>query len=310
MKRFNISPKIIPLLTGVIIGASVTGSVAFASSKFVKAVEKTVKLEINNHVVANTKMLSYGNQLYVPAKVVASKLGGKAGYDRYYNALDLTNLPSAQSNGSVTVNGNPISGAHPVIVNGVPYVPAKSLASELQMPYSWNTSTNQVNLGTNTGGVQLTKVLKYYNESGFNENWQDGIFTHMNDYHIQNNNDMQMGNIKYQYGIQFNNFGGGEELDENIYFNLNGRYQNLNGLVGVDDLSATTNVPITVSIKGDGQTLFTTTVSTGQLPQKLIIPVSGIKNLEFSVDYASAAQSNNNSLNNNIRIDFVNMILK
>jgi len=112
-----------------------------------------------------------------------------------------------------------------------------------------------------------------------------------------NYTEMKMGNIEYHEGIQLSGY---QSTEYYAYFNLNGTYKSLTGLVGLDDIS-TNAAKVTLFFLGDDKELVKMDMVAGDLPRNINLDVSGVRRLTVKAD-----QKNHFSLTT---IDLVNMTL-
>lgn len=90
-----------------------------------------------------------------------------------------------------------------------------------------------------------------------------------------NYTEMKIGNIEYHEGIQLSDF---QSTEYYAYFNLNGTYNRLIGLVGLDDMS-TNAAKVTLFFLGDDKELKKIDMVAGDLPVNLNLDVSGVRRL-------------------------------
>lgn len=131
-----------------------------------------------------------------------------------------------------------------------------------------------------------------------------GEFTYLSNLHAYrvtfdngvkyNYTEMKMGNIEYHEGVQLSSSFSNKYY---AYFNLNGTYNNLIGLVGIDDISINA-AKVTLFFLGDDKELKKIDMIAGDLPVNINLDVSGVRRLTVKAD-----QSHDTS------IDLVNMTL-
>jgi len=95
-----------------------------------------------------------------------------------------------------------------------------------------------------------------------------------------NDTEMKMGNIEYHEGIQLSDF---QSKEYYAYFNLNGTYNRLIGLVGLDDTS-TNSAKVTLFFLGDDKELIKIDMVAGDLPVNIDLDVSGVHRLTVKAD--------------------------
>ncbi|NPV63628.1 MAG: hypothetical protein HPY61_13575 [Methanotrichaceae archaeon] len=108
---------------------------------------------------------------------------------------------------------------------------------------------------------------------------------------------MKIGNVEYNKGIQlYDNHASGGEYD--AYFNLNGEYSRLVGLLGLDDNTYNDIGKVKVSFIGDDRDLLDVDMVPGDLPINVDIDVSGVRRLIVRVSQERTAY-----------VDLIDMIL-
>lgn len=85
---------------------------------------------------------------------------------------------------------------------------------------------------------------------------------------------MVVANVRYDKGIKLNNGFWGYECI--AYFNLNGEYSHLTGLVGLDDSTGNSKNNVTLNISSEKNVLQTVIMRPGDLPVNVDIDVSGV----------------------------------
>jgi len=115
-----------------------------------------------------------------------------------------------------------------------------------------------------------------------------------------NSTEMKMGNIEYHEGIQLSSSHSNEYY---AYFNLNGTYNNLIGLVGLDDIG-TNAAKVTLFFLGDDKELIKIDMVAGDLPVNINLDVSGVRRLTVKADHKHKASASHDA-----SIDLVNMTL-
>lgn len=120
--------------------------------------------------------------------------------------------------------------------------------------------------------IAMDKILKPYNIVG--------------GFSSDNSNPIKLVGKKYSSGYQIKCY----EHGAAIYFNLEGKYHTINGVMGLDDNTSYSS-PIasaSVIISGDGKILGQYQLKRGDLPQDLYLDVNGVKKLSIKVDGAEA----------------------
>jgi hypothetical protein len=134
--------------------------------------------------------------------------------------------------------------------------------------------------GTDVGGGWSCEEGKW--------NFQPGSLSDIGAYRTENScsvkdkedTNMKIGNVMYDRGLQvyaFYTAGSGVDYYY-VYFNLNGEFSRLTGLVGLDD-NNDFNRDVNVTFIGDGRELQTFTLQLGDFPVEVDIDVSGVHQL-------------------------------
>lgn len=264
--------------SGVVAGSFLFGGGALAAQnywRYIKVMNENLKLDVNGVSVPGANLLDYNQTVYAPVNAVAQALGGTALWSKWLPGVNLVRVPQMSAKSSLVLEGQAIANTHPILLNGTAYVPASVVAKALAVPQNWNAKTQTEYFGPQPSGTLLTSALKPY--YSLNDSGRGSITTF-------GNIKMSMGGINYYHGIQI--LGAGSTLGTpdpvGVYYNLQGRYTTLSGLVGIDDSSQPTNE--LVSIFGNGKQLFSTHVREGELPQKFDVNVSGVHQLKLLVE--------------------------
>lgn len=159
---------------------------------------------------------------------------------------------------------------------GIKYAPVNLVGELLDTKSIYNKKSDTVYFGTEPEGSYMSDIL--------------GVYYNSNTVNI--NEDMWMGSEKYNkgYSMLFH-----ESYRYNI--NLNGKYKNISGTLGLDDNESNYNTVI--EIYGDDELLGSYTLNVGELPIDIDINVSGVKKLEVKGSKGGYAQ-----------VDFANVIIK
>jgi len=88
---------------------------------------------------------------------------------------------------------------------------------------------------------------------------------------------MKIANVKYNKGLKFDTAGRG--WSGTSYFNLNGSYSRLIGLIGLDDITENSNKNVTLNFSSDDEVLQTIVMHPGDLPVEVNIDVNGLHRL-------------------------------
>ncbi|MHB1630415.1 MAG: NPCBM/NEW2 domain-containing protein [Bacilli bacterium] len=286
---------------GAIAGSVLLTAGMASASTYIRIPFEKLYLRVNGKTMQNVNLLNYDHNLYIPVSTVIHLTGARAFWQKYLPGINLVNIPKVISNKDININGKTIS-SHPLTFNGVPYVPASTVSTITHLPYGWNAKTNALTISTNPKAIPLTSILSPYSSKGFNSNGE-------NSWPLINKQ-IRMGGQSYSYGIQFNAGPIGyptNQSNEDVYFNLNGQFSTLSGLVGIDDKSTTVS-GLSLQILGDGKTLFSTALTSGNLPKTFSVSVSGIRELQFRVLYTGIDGNTTSGSNSpNELVDFANM---
>lgn len=146
----------------------------------------------------------------------------------------------------------------PFIYNGTTYLPVRAVGEAVGKEVSYDGSTNTVYLGK-SGQVQyLGQQVKKYQGDAREET-------------------VTMGGNKYTNGLSLHIYG------YNAYYNLNGLYNSISGVYGMQD-GTSDDYECTLNFYGDGRLLKSLTVKGGQLPKNFAVDVSGVAQLKIEAD--------------------------
>lgn len=172
----------------------------------------------------------------------------------------------------------PPYGMEGFIYEGRVYVPLRFMVESSGQTVVWDNyniyvgqATPQANPNENQIPLieqYMSDVMEPYYTSDFAIN-KDGGFSGL----------MRMGGKDYLKGYQI--YDGGIPSQGKISFNLEGKYNSISGLIGVDDNNGGGNSYIT--FYGDDRVLAYYEVRTGELPQQLYVNVSGVSKLDIEV---------------------------
>lgn len=248
--------------------------------KQVSALEKTNKNLSNSNSQLNksnsalkTSNGKLTSQNYALNKTVASK-------NSTINSLN-SRVATPLSN-KVAYEGNVQSGL--IQYHGIQYVPVNLISNMIKLASTYDKKSNTTYIGDGTNGLMMSDIVPvYYSSAGYRN------------YAV--NDSITMAGVDYTKGYSFY----ADDNTTNTYsLNLQGKYSEIKGLFGFEDLSDIGTV--SVNILGDGKALKTFSLQGGQLPITLDIPVKGIKRLDFKLT------PNNNSTS--VDFDFVNVHIK
>ena len=192
----------------------------------------------------------------------------------------LVNIKVAYDNIKVVVDGREVQFGvdstgkkiEPFIYNGTTYLPIRAVGEALGKQVQWDQNTKTAFLGDGqviTGESQkvLTEVMPPFTKSKV-------TVTTKND----TRNEIDLAGKKYNNGISFESHKVGSTGYAN--FNLEGKYSNLTGLLGLDDAEH----EIKVDFIGDGRLLQSYDIIGGQLPVNVNLDVTGVRLLEIKFE--------------------------
>lgn len=267
------------ILVAFVVGTMFSTSAAVASTS-VTSLQKQIKTLKTTVSKQKTQIAKKDKEISGYKKTVSSKDKEIKKYKSYaVNPLKT----------KIAYQGNVISGNYqigntsvPAIFDykGIKYAPVNMIGDLLRTKASYNKSSDTVLFGSTLNGSYMSDILKPYSSS--------------NDVSVNKN--MIMGGINYNkgYSMQF--------WSENYYsINLEGKYSNITGVIGIDD-NSDTNGNAQILIYGDNEDLVlgTYNIEQGGLPLNVDIDVSGIKKLKV---YQYDGQQR-------MTLDFANVVIK
>ncbi len=163
-----------------------------------------------------------------------------------------------------------------LIYNGTTYVPLRFFSEVVGLPVSYVGKEKTIYIGEKKEGAVQTGYLTdimgpYYIESNYK------IFNV--------NKEMKMAGKTYTKGLQLQNlsFYLSDTKYTNFSYNLEGKYKSLNGILGLDDNSNTSNAVI--EFYGDGELIKKYDLAQGSLPQNLELDITGV--VKFDVKFTT-----------------------
>lgn len=166
------------------------------------------------------------------------------------------------------LHGNPDA----FIYNGTTYVAVRGVSNSLGQDVLWDGDTRSVYIGKHAGSIAyLMDVCPPYKTEG-------GCFKYLE----SDGKSFQMGGNKYTNGFVLHN-NNGWDLRGKIFFNLNGKYSNMELEIGHYDGHGG-NADATVSFVVDGRTIKEVDVSKDGLPQKINVPLNNGLQLVITYD--------------------------
>lgn len=192
----------------------------------------------------------------------------------------LVNIKVAYDNIKVVVDGREVEFGvdstgkkiEPFIYNGTTYLPIRAVGEALGKQVQWDQNTKTAFLGDGqviTGEAQkvLTEVMPPFTKSKVRVTAKKG-----------DNNSVKLAGKEYNNGISFESHKVGDTGYAN--FNLEGKYTNLTGLLGLDSAE----YMVKVNFIGDGRLLQSYDIVGGQLPINVNLDVTGVRLLEMKFE--------------------------
>lgn len=192
----------------------------------------------------------------------------------------LVNIKVAYDNIKVVVDGREVQFGvdstgkkiEPFIYNGTTYLPIRAVGEALGKQVQWDQNTKTAFLGDGqviTGESQkvLTEVMPPFTRSKVTVAAKNAT-----------RNEIDLAGKKYNNGISFESYKVGSTGYAN--FNLEGKYTNLTGLLGLDSAE----YMVKVDFIGDGRLLQSYDIVGGQLPINVTLDVTGVRLLEIKFE--------------------------
>ena len=169
----------------------------------------------------------------------------------------------------LNVNGVRVdtSNNEPFIYNGTTYLPVRAVAEALGQNVDWDGNTKTVSIGTMPNGkAYLLDVCPPYTTS------------FMNSCTGENGKSFKMAGKRYSNGLEaYTN-------EASATFNLNGKYSNLDCIIGHLDAYSSQEYDKTVSFVVDGKTIKTLVLEAECLPKEVSIPLNYGLQLKISTN--------------------------
>lgn len=150
-----------------------------------------------------------------------------------------------------------------LIYNGTTYVPLRFFSEAVGLPVDYDGSTETISVGKTPGGSKIatymSDILKPYYTSGGS---------------ISSNPNMTIAGDSYRKGYMID-----DTSEFTASFNLAGKYENIDGLVGLIDGNNKSDA--TLYFYGDDKLLSTVEIPKGSLPQNLNVGVKGVIKLDI-----------------------------
>lgn len=164
----------------------------------------------------------------------------------------------------------------PFIMDGRTFLPVRVVADALGVPADWDGATSTVYLGSRTAGPVRTSInsaAPFFDSGG-------------NGWNVSNVDSIAMGGTTYNNAVRYNvrAFNNSHSTGFSLH-NLNGQYRTFSGFFGRVDGSGMHDV--TINVIGDGSTLRTIELRSGELPTEFTIFVEGVNllRIEFVTNF-------------------------
>lgn len=166
----------------------------------------------------------------------------------------------------------------PFVYGGTTYVPLRYISESLGKEVNWDGNTGTIYIGNMPGEIVYLTDITPYNINDF-----EGYYRYKLD------EEMIMGNKIYNKGLQLHLVG--YEFKK-VYYNLDGQYTNINGLVGLDDTNNEFRVddPVLLNFYLDGNKIETIKFNDGDLPKNVNLIVEG--GLQLIIEVGSKSGNN------------------
>lgn len=172
----------------------------------------------------------------------------------------------------------------PFVFEGTTYVPLRYVSEALGKPVDWDGKTGTAYIGSLPNEIVYLTDIKPY-----------AFSNSMIEYSAKyDDNSMTMAGKSYIKGLQTKSF----SIDSGQFFyNLDGKYSKIEGLVGLDDLE--NEAPVSLSFYLDDKEIKNITLKNGDLPHQINLDVTGGLQLKIKLK--------NDSVMSSSLIDFVDM---
>ncbi len=158
----------------------------------------------------------------------------------------------------------------PFIYNGTTYLPVRAVGNAIGKDVAWDGVEKVVYLGTKPGDADnWLNVCAPYQVT----NWEK--------YTLADNQYFVMSGNKYSNGFVSRTKGSSEDRKSQALFNLNGRFNNFEFLIG--HIDGTEAQSITIDIYLDGLIAYTGTVNSDDLVKKISIPLNGALQMKIEI---------------------------
>ncbi|WP_113675721.1 stalk domain-containing protein [Vallitalea guaymasensis] len=177
----------------------------------------------------------------------------------------------------------------PFVYEGTTYVPLRYISESLGKEVKWDGKTGTIYIGTKPDEIVYLTDIEPYNINDF-----DSLYS-SSQYKVDE--EMTMGNKKYMKGLQLKSSG---YSFKKVFYNLDGQYKSITGLVGLDDSNNEFNFdkPFLVNFYLDDNKIKTLKFNDGDLPKELDLNIEGGLKLIIEVGCES---------NNHPYVNFINM---
>lgn len=205
------------------------------------------------------------------------------------------------------INGEqkfPPVGEQGFIYNGRTYVPLRFLAESLGYDVKWNGADSSIHITVSGTGQNNSQVIPpdIPPVRNTDQYMSDILKPYDSAFRYKINDTMTMGTKEYHKGYSFEFFDNlGYDQSGSASFNLEGKYNQIKGLVGIED---GTRASIDIRIYGDDKLLNSYKFKAGDLPKPIDLDVKGVVKLEIEFSKSGINPSGFASVN------FVDLIIK
>jgi cell division protein FtsB len=200
-------------------------------------------------------------QLQVQVKALTSKLKAKDQEIAKLKKENATLKTNAATISKTKVSYNGLVKTGVITYKSSEYIPVSFVKDVLEIPVTYDRKADINYVGVKPNGMFMSDIMKpYYSSNSFSFNTK-----------------MVMGQDSYYKGFQFSFYDGYE-----INFNLNKKYKNLSGKIGLDDnQSSSWEIDTKVQVLGDGELLGEYVIKSGDLPIDINLDIVNVTKLQF-----------------------------
>ncbi|SCW83375.1 Copper amine oxidase N-terminal domain-containing protein [Paenibacillus tianmuensis] len=168
----------------------------------------------------------------------------------------INGVDKTSSDGQFDNNGTKVPASF--IYDGTTYIPMRMVSNMLGKSIDWDGKNQAVIIGSSIGEGDYLSDLPVASKKAINE------------LAISVNKEMVMQGQKYNKGIMLG-------VASSVTYNLNGKYNGLSFLLGVNnDIGANT-----LEVYGDGKKIFSQDIMNGSKPKDVNIDVTGVNQLQL-----------------------------